>query len=280
MKRRDAPAQSPLQTSDAADDLDFEAAGHADERWRLSVRLEGYEGPLDLMLDMARQQKLDLRAISMLALAEQFLAFIHEAQALRLELAGDYLVMAAWLTYLKSRLILPERANEGEPKAAELAEDLAERLRRLDLVRKLSERLGALLAANADSFPRGAVEVPVIERRPAWEVELNELVAAFAERTSARLASHYRIARRTILSIPEARAALERLIGEKAGWLPLEQLVLALARQPDERRSVTASSFAAALELARDGRMSLRQEAPFAPLLVRRAGMASTGAAP
>ncbi|KAF0226947.1 MAG: Chromosome segregation and condensation protein [Beijerinckiaceae bacterium] len=232
--------------------------------------LDGFEGPLDLMLDLARRDKLDLRSISILDLADQYLAFIHAAQKLRLELAGDYLVMAAWLTYLKSRLLLPKKPDSNEPAAEELVQDLAERLKRLEVIRKAGELLGMRLAGSRETFPRGHIEGVVVEHRQAWEVSLHELVAAYAERRTQTVKSHYRIATRRTLSIPEARAILERLIGRAAEWCPLAVLLAAIRPSQAEPRSAKASAFVAALELARDGTLELKQEEAFAPLYLRR----------
>lgn len=234
------------------------------------IDLDGFEGPLDLMLDLARRDKLDLRTISILDLADQYLAFIHEAQRLRLELAGDYLVMAAWLTYLKSRLLLPARLNPDEPAAEDLVQDLAERLKRLESIRKAGEWLGERHFASHQTHSRGSAETIVIERKLAWEVSLNELLAAYAERRTMTVKSHYRIATRRTLSIPEARELLERLIGRAAEWCPIEVLLAAIRPDQAEPRSTKASSFVAALELARDGTLELKQEQAFATLYLRR----------
>lgn len=262
-------------------DFDFETVelGETEGALRLVIDLDGFEGPLDLMLDLARRDKLDLRTISILEIADQYLAFIREAQRLRLELAGDYLVMAAWLTYLKSRLLLPKQRVEGEPEADVLVADLAERLKRLEIMRKAGERLGNMFVAGRESFPRGTVDAVVVERRLAWEVSLHELVSAYAERRMATVKSHYRIATRKTLSIPEARAILERLIGRAAEWCPIDVLLAALQAGGSDVRSAMASSFAAALELAREGRLELKQEAAFA-LLYLRCGQSSPDVSP
>lgn len=236
---------------------------------RLRVELEGYEGPLDLMLDLARRDKLDLRSISILALADQYLSFIRQAQSLRLELAGDYLVMAAWLTFLKSRLILPDSTGTVAPAFEALAEDLAARLFRLEAIRKAGARLAERLDASRNRFARGAGETMLIERPLSWEAHLHDLLNAYMLRRLAQARSGYRIAARTTLSIPEARAMLARLIGDHADWCPIDVLVAAIAPAKTERRSARASSFAAALELAREGEIELKQESPFALLLLR-----------
>lgn len=257
-----------------ASDQDFDAFPPEGAE-RLVVDLDGFEGPLDLMLDLARREKLDLKSISILAIAEQYLAFIAKAQALRLEIAGDYLVMAAWLAYLKSRLLLPKRENDPAPEAEAMIEDLAARLARLEVIRKAGQLLGERLAQTRESFPRGLGETIVIERKLAWDVSLTELVAAYAERRIAQVRSRYRISTRKTLSIPDARALLERLIGPMAEWCPLDVLLAAIRPSGEEARSTKASSFVAALELAREGQVELRQQEAFAPLYLRRSGGAT-----
>ena len=254
------------------DDFAFEVTelGESEGAQRLVLDLDGFEGPLDLLLDLARREKLDLRAIPIVPLADQYLAFIREAQRLKLEVAGDYLVMAAWLTYLKSRLLLPKRPNADEPAADALVQDLAERLKRLDTFRKAGEVLGARLNEMRECFPRGQAEGVIVDRRLAWAVSLNELVTAYAERRIHVVRSHYTVKHRKTLSIPEAREILERLVGKAAEWCPLDVLIAAIQPGQAERRSAKASSFVAALELVRDGSLDLKQEEAFAPIFLRR----------
>lgn len=242
---------------------------------RLAVALDGYEGPLDLLLDLARREKVDLREISILKLAEQYLAFIQQAQTLRLELAGDYLVMAAWLTFLKSRLLIPRDPESDAPAAEELAADLAERLKRLEAIRKVGERFAHLLADAGETRGRGAAEAVIVETRAAWDVKVHDLIAAYIQRRETQAKSHMRINRRQTLSIPDAREALERLIGRHADWCPLYVLVAAISPPgknypAGDRRGTQASSFAAALELAREGRIDLKQDGLFADLYLKR----------
>lgn len=259
-----AKSAEPFETFE----IDPESLPGEDEP-RLILDLDGFEGPLDLMLDLARREKLDLRSIAILTIADQYLAFIREAQRLRLELAGDYLVMAAWLTYLKSRLLLPKKSALGEPEADELAEDLALRLQRLETLRRAGEWLAARLATTRETAPRGAIEPITVEQRPAWELSLLELVSAYAERRIASIKARYTVATRKTLSIPEARGILMRLVGESGDWCPIDVLLAAIRPAEAEPRSARASSFVAALELAREGALELRQEAAFAPLYLR-----------
>ena len=247
-------------------DPDESAAGEA----ALMVDVGGYEGPLDLLLDLARRQKVDLAKISILALAEQYLAFIAEARRLRLELAGDYLVMAAWLAYLKSRLLLPEARDADEPAAEELAADLAERLARLEAIRRAAGLIGGRSRLGVDVFGRGAPEPVVVQRQPVWQVSLPELIEAYLDRRKHQAAARVHIARRTVWSLQEAREALERLIGRTLDWAPIDLLLGDYVLDGAGRRTARASAFAASLELAREGMIDLRQEAAFAPLYLRR----------
>lgn len=251
------------------DDFDFEpivlAEGEAEAR--LIVDLDGFEGPLDLMLDLARRNKLDLSDIPILALADQYLAYIRAAQNLKLEIAGDYLVMAAWLTYLKSRQMLPRRVEEAA--ADPLVEDLAARLQRLDTIRRAGALLADRLALARETFARGAEDQRAVPRRLSWEVSLVDLATAYAERRLVQAKSHYHIAPRRTLSIPEAREILARLIGNAAEWCPIDVLLAAIRMGEADGRSTRASTFVAALELAREGRVELRQDEAFAPLMVR-----------
>jgi segregation and condensation protein A len=263
---------------DSSQAFEFSESPELPGELRLSVTLDGYDGPLDLLLDLARREKVDLREISILKLADQYLAFIREAKAVRLELAGDYLVMAAWLTYLKSRLLLPEKPDGDAPQAEEMAADLAERLRRLEAIRRVGERFSLLLAEGRETFPRGAAEQVVVEKRAAWDVGLHDLISAYIARREHAAKAHMRIARRVQISIPEAREILERLIGRYADWCPLHVLVAAFSRPRAEVRGSQAASFAAALELAREGRVDLKQDGLFADLYLKRSNRHLAGA--
>jgi segregation and condensation protein A len=240
----------------------------------LVVDVDGFEGPLDLLLELARRQKVDLHRISILALAEQFLAFVEEARRVRLELAADYLVMAAWLAYLKSRLLLPEPAKPGEASAGDLAAALALRLRRLEAVRALAAGLASRDQLGRDVFPRGA-EPPrdeTAEPPGPFSATLHDLLAAYARQRRARAPARVELPRRAVWSLVEARAALERLIGPLDDWTPLDGYLAHYLAQPGQRATVLASSLSALLELAREGRVALRQDAAFAPLWVRPTG--------
>lgn len=233
----------------------------------LRLTLDGWEGPLDLLLSLARAQKVDLREISILALVEQYLTFINDARSLKLEVAADYLVMAAWLAYLKSCLLLP-REIEAEPSPEELALRLQLRLQRLDAMREAGARLVARDRIGRDVFPRGAPEGLRLVRRPAWQADLFEIIAAYgAVRGRSAQAVHV-VSRRPVMTLEVALARVERMVGQRIDWTAIEHF-LPEGMDDSFRRSALASSFVAALELARLGKISLHQSGPFAPLLLR-----------
>lgn len=238
----------------------------------LIVDVDGFEGPLDLLLALARAQKVDLAKVSILALAEQYLLFVQEARKLRLELAADYLVMAAWLAYLKSRLLLPE-PEDDEPTGEELAEVLAFRLRRLEAMRDSAAKLINRNRLGRDVFPRGLPEGVTAIRKSQWDANLIDLLKAYADRRQRAVPHNYVMNRREVWPLADAREILTRLIGPIGDWTPIDQLLrdymsAGLASGP-ERGSVLASGFAASLELVREGLAELRQDRHFAPLLVR-----------
>jgi segregation and condensation protein A len=238
----------------------------------LVVDVEGYEGPLDLLLALARQQKVDLSKISILALADQYLQFIEAARKIRLELAADYLVMAAWLAFLKSRLLLPEPAVADGPSAEEMATALANRLRRLEAIREAANRLMNRPQLQREVFPRGNPEQIAEIRHPKYTATLFDLLTAYAVQRQQRVLASVHLAKRTVWSLAEARASLERLIGmtESEDWGCLDEFLLTYVVDPSQRATVFASSFAAALELVREGEMELNQKAAFAPLYFRK----------
>ena len=238
----------------------------------LVVDVEGYEGPLDLLLALARQQKVDLAKISILALADQYLHFIEAARKIRLELAADYLVMAAWLAFLKSRLLLPEPPTAEGPSAEEMATALANRLRRLEAIREAANRLMNRPQLQRDIFPRGEPEAIAEIKHPKYTATLYDLLTAYAAQRQQRVLASVHLARRTVWSLAEARASLERLVGmtESEDWGCLDDYLLRYVADPTQRATVFASSFAAALELVREGQMELNQKEAFAPLYFRK----------
>jgi segregation and condensation protein A len=238
----------------------------------LTVDLAGFEGPLDLLLALARTQKVDLAHISILALVDQYLAFIAEARQLRLELAADYLVMAAWLAFLKSRLLLPrEEKPDDEENPEELAARLQFRLQRLAAMRQAASHLFTRQRLGRDVFARGMPEGVRTIRERAYTATLYDLIKAYADqrkRTTVKRAHVVR--RRVVWSIKDARQRLERLVGASAGgWVQLDLFIEQYLPSPELTRTALASSFGATLEMAREGLVEIRQEKPFAPIEMR-----------
>lgn len=234
----------------------------------LYLELDGWEGPLDLLLDLARRQKVDLRQISILALVDQYLGYIDRAKALRLELAADYLVMAAWLAYLKSALLLP-REEQEEPSADELALRLQLRLQRLGAMREVAARLMARDRIGRDVFLRGDPPGVEIARRTRWACDQYVLIEAYG-RVKARTAPAVHLVReRPVMTLDSALTRLSSMLGVTLAWRTLEDFLPPYA-DARLRRSALASSFAAALELARLGKAELAQERVFGPLRLRR----------
>src|ERR1700749_2085281 len=257
----------------SAEILSFETGGPAElaeGEPSLVVDVEGYEGPLDLFLALARQQKVDLAKISILALADQYLQFIEAARKSRLDLPADYLVMAAWLAFLKSRLLLPEPATAEGPSAEEMATALANRLRRLEAIREASNRLMNRPQLQRDIFPRGNPEAIAEVRHPRFTATLYDLLTAYAVQRQQRVLASVHLAKRTVWSLAEARASLERLVGIAGDWGCLDEYLISYVVEPSQRATVFASSFAAALELVREGEMELNQKEAFAPLYFRK----------
>lgn len=264
-----------------ADILSFETGRPADvtdSEPSLVVDVEGYEGPLDLLLTLARQQRVDLSKISILALADQYLIFIEAARKIRLELAADYLVMAAWLAFLKSRLLLPEPATPDGPSAEEMATALANRLRRLEAIREAANRLMNRPQFQRDIFPRGNPESIAEIRHPKFTATLFDLLTAYSAQRQQRVLATVHLTKRTVWSLSEARASLERLIGMAEDWSCLDEYLLNYVVDPSQKATVFASSFAAALELVREGAMELNQKEAFAPLYFRKRPPQASGA--
>jgi segregation and condensation protein A len=253
---------------EADEDFELESAP-AREAERLTLDLDGWEGPLDLLLTLARTQKVDLAKISILALVEQYLAFIADAKKLRLEIAADYLVMAAWLAFLKSCLLLPKEAG-ADPSPEELAMRLQLRLQRLQAMREAGARLVGRDRVGRDVFLRRAPEGLKVVRRSAWQADLYDLIAAYGIVRARTEPSVHVIARRPVMTLDEALHRLERMIGMKMSWTALEAF-LPETQDPEFRRSALASSFVATLELARLGKVALQQDGVFETLYVRAA---------
>lgn len=235
----------------------------------LIVDLDGYEGPIDMLLVLARQQKVDLLNISILQLADQYLAFISEAKRLRLEIAADYLVMAAWLAYLKSRLLLPEPEDDDEPSGPEMLEALAFQLRRLEAMQEVGGKVMALPRLGRDIFPRGAPEGVKITRTPVYTLTLYELLKAYGAQQSRGKGETLEIAPTEIYTVDEALERLERLLGQIPDWKTLRTFLPDDIRGGLILRSAIASTFAASLELAKSGKLELRQSGAFKPIFLR-----------
>ena len=235
----------------------------------LYVEFDVWEGPLDLLLDLARRQKVDLLQISILALVDQYLTYIEEAEALKLELAADYLVMAAWLAYLKSAMLLPKDEQE-DPSPEELALRLQLRLQRLGAMREAAARLMGRNRTGRDVFLRGAPEGLRIERRTRWQCDQYALIEAYGQVKARNAPAVHMVRERPVMSLDTALERVSSMLGVTLDWMDLQDF-LPQHSDPRLRRSALASSFVAALELARLGKAELRQEDTYGPLSLRRA---------
>jgi len=241
----------------------------AGEPTELVVDLGGYEGPIDVLLTLAREQKVDLTRISILRLADQYLAFIAAARRLRLEIAADYLVMAAWLAYLKSRLLLPEPTKDDEPTGPELAEALARQLQRLEAMQRVGGRLMALPQLGRDVFARGAPEgIPVV-RRTIYDATLFELLKAYGDGRARASSSVLHIEPAELYSVDDALQRLSRFLGRMPEWRMMASFLPPDLRFGLIQRSAIAATFVASLELVREGRLQLRQDKLFGPIYLR-----------
>ena len=270
-------AEPPPEPSFDANADAWEAAEDAiGTQEALIVSLEGFEGPLDVLLALARTQKVDLAKISVLALADQYLVFVAQALKLRLELAADYLVMAAWLAYLKSKLLLPREAGtEDQPTGDELAARLAFRLKRLEAMRNAAAGLMTRKRLGRDIFARGMPEGVRTIRVRQYTAVIYDLLKAYAEQRRRTTKRVHVIQRRTVWSIKEARHRLEALVGQLTDeaadqWLQLDKYLEQYLTNADIARTAVASSFGAALEMAREGLVEISQAEPFAPIYMRK----------
>ena len=237
----------------------------------LIVDVDGFEGPLDLLLMLSRTQKVDLRRISVLQLAEQYLQFVNTAKTLRIELAADYLVMAAWLAFLKSRLLLPPDPTEDGPSGEELAAHLAFQLERLQAMREAAARLMARDQKGRDFFARGIPEDVTRHRRVVYSATLLDLMQAYARIRTRDEFRPFQFDRHAVFTMEQALERMRGLIGFAGDWTDLvSYLPEGWGADPARRRSATAATFAASLELARQGQIELRQSETFAPIAIRR----------
>jgi len=258
-----------LESDQAPESWEGPAAAPSDDE-ALYLELDGWEGPLHLLLDLARRQKVDLRQISILALVDQYLDYIERAEALKLEIAADYLVMAAWLAYLKSGLLLPKEAQE-EPSAEELALRLQLRLARLGAMREAAARLMARDRLGRDVFVRGAPEGLRIDRKSRWQCDWFSLVQAYGQVKARTQPAVHMVRDRMVFTLDAALERVSAMLGVTLDWIQLEEFLPPTA-DARLRKSAMASSFVAMLELARLGKAELAQDEIFGPLRARRAG--------
>ncbi len=262
---------------DFQEDMKFDAASEAaNDGEGLVLDLDGYGGPLHLLLELARKQKVDLARLSILELAEQYIAFIKSAQDLRIELAADYLVMAAWLAYLKSRLILPREAGEAEPEAEELAAHLAFRLERLEAMRRAVDGLMRLPRTGDAVLVRGAPEGLRSRTSPIFEAEMFDLLKAYGTTRSRAAIRNHRLPKPRVMSLDDARSRLRRALNavgvDVSDWVSLDDMLpdgQEIGADGVPQASVRASSLLAGLELAKEGHIELRQIKAFAPIYLR-----------
>lgn len=259
-----AIADEPEQPEFEEDLPDLGAAGDP-----LIVDVDGFEGPMDLLLTLARTQKVDLKKISILALADQYLTFIATAKRMKLEVAADYLVMASWLAYLKSRLLLPPPHEDDEPTGEELAARLAFQLQRLEAMRNVAARLMARNRLGRDVFARGMPEGIRVVRTPHYADTLYDLLKAYTRQRAKESVQEIEIVRAPVFAIDEARTRLERMLGKIPDWARLDSLLPPDLMQSGFRRSALASSFTAGLAMVRDGLLEIRQLAHFGPIYVK-----------
>ena len=262
-----------MSEASIGEQLDFAAAANAAEDGAsLVIDIDGYEGPLHLLLALARNQKVDLLKLSVLKLAEQYLAFVREARSRRFALAADYLVMAAWLAYLKSRLLLPkaEKASPDEDSPEDAAAQLAFRLARLDAIRRAAEALKALPQLKRDVFSRGDPQAVKVVSSRRFEGDLFALVQAYAGRVKREIGRHYRPSQPVVYALDDARVRLRSEAPRLADWTTLSTLAPEANEAGPSRASYLASTLSAGMELIKEGALEARQFDHFADLYLRR----------
>jgi len=232
------------------------------------VDLDGFEGPLDLLIDLARSQKVDLAKISVLALAEQYLDYLKRAHELQLDIAAEYLVMAAWLTFLKSQLLLPKEERE-EPDAEEMAVQLAERLKLLDALRQAGEELVSRPSLGVDRLPRGMPEPVTVDVDPRYIARLADLLAAYSRVMTRQRTGRFVVQKRKLVSVEDQLTRLSRMLTGQE-WADIRSFLPERLDPGTHTRSAIASSLIAGLELAKRGEVEIQQERPFGPILIKR----------
>ena len=251
-----------------------EGEHHADE---LLLNIDGYEGPIDVLLAMARDQKVDLAKISILQLARQYLAFVDRAKELRLDLAAEYLVMASWLAYLKSRLLLPREQNGAEPDAQTMADALQFQLRRLEAMRKAATDLFNMPQLGMGIFPRGMPEGLRVEMKTIWDVNLYDLFRAYGDIQRRKEGNNYELPTFHLMSMEAALERVTRMLGAlprkgaHSVWTTLQSFMPEAVKDKLYGRSSMASIFTAGLELAKQGKVEIRQDGLFRPVYIRTA---------
>jgi segregation and condensation protein A len=235
----------------------------------LIVNLSGYEGPLDVLLIMAKSQKVDLMKISILQLTEQYLVFIAEVRKKNLELAADYLVMAAWLAYLKSNLLLPREETGEELTAEQMAERLKFQLKKLEAIRQVSEKLMNLPVLGTNFFNRGMPEGIRLIRTPEYYLSLYDLLKSYANQRYKSAYSSMVIERPAVYAMEEALVRLQRMVGTAFEWTKLESFLPPEFSKGKNARSGVAGTLAAAMELVREGVLEVQQLAPFGPVFIK-----------
>lgn len=261
--------QSVRQAQKIMDPIWASEEEHGVSEPTLVIDVQGFEGPLDLLLQLARNQKVDLAHISIVALVQQYLDFVKQAHLLRLDLAADYLVMAAWLAYLKSRLLVPQAKNEQGESGEELAEHLQFRLRRLEAMREAAGQLVNRNRLGRDVFKRANPEMVVVEKKHLYDVSLYDMLMAYASIRQRQAVSHVEVGKRTVWSLKSARQILTKLLGCDVDWQVLDSFLYEYIPTAEERRTALASAFAASLEMVREGQLDIKQQEPFAPIYLR-----------
>lgn len=261
--------QSVRQAQKVMDPIWASEEEHGVSEPTLVIDVQGFEGPLDLLLQLARNQKVDLAHISIVALVQQYLDFVKQAHLLRLDLAADYLVMAAWLAYLKSRLLVPQAKNEQGETGEELAEHLQFRLRRLEAMREAAGQLVNRNRLGRDVFKRANPEMLVVEKKHLYDVSLYDMLMAYASIRQRQAVSHVEVGKRTVWSLKSARQILTKLLGRDVNWQVLDSFLYEYIPTAEERRTALASAFAASLEMVREGQLDIKQQEPFAPIYLR-----------
>jgi segregation and condensation protein A len=266
-KSPDFQEDPPRRADNAAQDADA-----------LLLDIDGYEGPIDVLLELARNQKVDITKISILQLARQYLAFVERAKELNLELAAEYLVMAAWLAYLKSRLLLPREAGDVDPSAEEMAEALQFQLRRLEAMRQAAEKLKALPQLGRNIFARGMPEGLKVNMHTTWSVTLYDLLKSYGDIERRKISGRYDLPEFNLMSTEEALNRMTRMLGQlpRSGlhsvWATLESFIPEGIKDKIFGRSALASILTAGLELAKQGKLEIRQDGLFRPVYMRAMG--------